>query len=285
MHRLFAGLLSVLLAVPQASPARRGCSAQTQRDLIDAQMARFPAEPVSAAACTSWGSRATAKKRVFAEEIKLAAQRVGENYGSSTRSVLLLNDRRDLTTWPLASQSSLRYALGEIARVMNRDEDVLFLALSSHGSRDATIDVSNDRHGAAGARRRARSRTCWTNPASSWQGDRGLGVLLRRVRPAAGRQSHHRDHGRREEPHLVRLLRTTRDLTYFGEAFYRDSLPRSTHLRAAFETAQQGNPPSARRTRSVRPSQPQGLLRAVDGGEAARIEQAMRRILRPDHGR
>ena len=84
------------------------------------------------------------EERVFAEEIKLAAQRVGEKYGSAHRSVLLLNDRRDLTTYPLASESSLRYALNALGRVMNRDEDVLFLALSSHGSRDATIDVSNE---------------------------------------------------------------------------------------------------------------------------------------------
>jgi hypothetical protein len=30
-----------------------------------------------------------------------------------------------------------------------------------------------------------------------------------------------------------------RDLTYFGEAFYRDALSRSTHLREAFETARE----------------------------------------------
>ena len=42
------------------------------------------------------------EERVFAEEIKLAAtQSWATTYGSAPRSVLLLNDRRDLTTYPL----------------------------------------------------------------------------------------------------------------------------------------------------------------------------------------
>jgi hypothetical protein len=131
-----------------AAPVRRPClgqgNAQTQRDLIDAQIARFPAATGSEAHVYFLGFAGYGEERVFAEEIKLAATVVGDIYGSAPRSVLLLNDRRDLTTYPLASESSLRYALKAISRVMNSEEDVLFLALSSHGSRDATIDVSNE---------------------------------------------------------------------------------------------------------------------------------------------
>ena len=50
-------------------------------------------------------------ERVFAEEIELAAQRVAARYGTGERSLRLVNDRRDLEKYPLATVASLRYAL------------------------------------------------------------------------------------------------------------------------------------------------------------------------------
>ena len=50
-----------------------------------------------------------------------------------------------------------------------------------------------------------------------------------------------------------------RDLTYFGEAFYRDALPRSTQLRAAFEAAKQ-EIRRREKEEGVRASQPQGYF-------------------------
>ena len=88
-------------------------------------------------------------------------------YGSALRSVLLLNDRRDLTTYPSATEPTLRYSLNALGRVMNRDEDVLILALSSHGSPDATIDVSNEGLEPQPLSAARRSRNCWPNPASA----------------------------------------------------------------------------------------------------------------------
>jgi hypothetical protein len=210
-------------------------SGERQRGLIDAQVARFSKEPVSGARVFFLGFAGFGEERVFAEEIKLAAQRVGGKFGSSMRSVLLLNDRRDLSTQPFASTSSLRYSLGEIARVMNRDEDVLFLALSSHGSRDSTIAVSN------------------TGMADEGLSARTLAELLEEsgikwrvivvsacfsgafVKPLS-------------DDHTIVITAASksrssfgcsdqRDLTYFGEAFYRDALPRAPDLRTAFETS------------------------------------------------
>ena len=81
------------------------------------------------------------EQRVFTEEIELAAQRVGAKYGVDGRSILLANDRRDPERLPLASAPALRYTLGALGEMMGRD-DVLFLALSSHGSEDGSIGVS-----------------------------------------------------------------------------------------------------------------------------------------------
>ncbi len=106
----------LLWIVIAASGAHAQDAAQVQRELIDAQIAQFAGEADPRGRVYFLGFAGFGEERVFAEEIKLAAQRVGERYGSSMRSVLLLNDRRDLSTYPLASPSSLRYSLKAIAQ-------------------------------------------------------------------------------------------------------------------------------------------------------------------------
>jgi hypothetical protein len=267
MHRLFAGLLSLLLF---AGLAFGGDDAQIQRELIDAQIARFPAQTDSGAHVYFLGFAGYGEQKVFAEEIKLAARNVGEKYGSTQRSVLLLNDRRDLTTYPPATEATLRYSLNALGRVMNREEDVLFLALSSHGWKDATIDVSNEgmEPKALGARTLA--------DLLSASGIRWKVIVVSAcysgafIAPLA-------------DDHTIILTaaskrRTsfgcsdTSELTYFGEAFYRDALPASLQLRAAFETAKQ-EIRRREKEEEVRPSQPQGYFGPLMEEKLIAIEQ------------
>ena len=267
MHRFFAGLLSLLLFADLA--CGQG-SAQSQRDLIDAQIARFPAQAGSGPHVYFLGFAGHGDQRVFAEEIKLAARNVGNMYGSAQRSVLLLNDRRDLTTYPLASESSLRYALNALSRVMNRDEDLLFLALSSHGSRGATIEVSNEG---------IEPQTLGAVTLADLLAESGIRWKVIAVSACFS--------GAFIEPladnHTIVITaaskyRTSfgcsdqRDLTYFGEAFYRDSLPGSTQLRAAFETAKQ-EIRRREKEEGVRASQPQGYFGPLMEEKLRGIEQ------------
>lgn len=254
MHGLIAKLLPLLLF---AGLACGQGSAQTQRDLIDAQIAQFPAETGSEAQVYFLGFAGYGEERVFAEEIKLAAKNVGEKYGATQHSVLLLNDRRDLTTYPLASESSLRYALNALSRVMNRDEDVLFLALSSHGSRGATIEVSNEG---------MEPRTLGAVTLADLLAESGIRWKVIVVSACFSGAFV----GPLADDHTIVIsaaskYRTSfgcsdqRDLTYFGEAFYRDSLPGSTQLRAAFEAAKL-EIRRREKEEGVRASQPQGYF-------------------------
>jgi hypothetical protein len=269
MHRLFAGLLSLLLF---AGLAFGGDDVQIQRELIDAQIARFPVETGGGAHVYFLGFAGYGEQKVFAEEIKLAARNVGEKYGSTQRSVLLLNDRRDLTTYPLATESTLRYSLNALGRVMNRDEDILFLALSSHGWKDATIDVSNE-----GMEPRALGAQTLADLLAA-SGIRWKVIVVSAcfsgafVAPLA-------------DDHTIILTaaskrRTsfgcsdTSELTYFGEAFYRDALPASTQLRAAFETARQ-EIRKREKEEEVKPSQPQGYFGPLMEAKLGAIEQSV----------
>lgn len=137
-------LLCFILAVGGTSAAQDGHVARSaQHALIDAALSGFVIEPGLPTRVFFLGFAGYGEERVFAEEIKFAAQRVGERYGSSARSLLLINDRRDLTSHPLATHDNLRYALRQMGRLMNPASDILFLVLSSHGARNAMIEVSN----------------------------------------------------------------------------------------------------------------------------------------------
>ena len=85
-------------------------------------------------------------QQVFAREIELAAKVVGERFDVGQRSLLLVNEDRDVQKWPLASEAALAHVLRRLGELMD-DEDVLFLSLSSHGDRDSAIEVTR-RHGA-----------------------------------------------------------------------------------------------------------------------------------------
>jgi len=268
MHRLSAGLFSLLFF---ASLAFGQGDAQTQRDLIDAQIAQFPVETGSGPRVYFLGFAGVGEERVFAEEIKLAAKNVGVNYGSASRSVLLLNDRRDFTTYPPASESTLRYALNALAKVMNRDEDVLFLALSSHGARDATIDVSNEG---------TEPTTLGAETLADLLAESGIRwrvVVVSAcfagafVRPLADSQTIVITAASKSRTSFG--CSDTRYLTYFGEAFYRDALPGSLQLRAAFETAKR-EIRRREKEEGVRASQPQGYFGPLMEEKLRGIEQS-----------
>jgi hypothetical protein len=175
-----------------------------------------------------------AEQRVFAEEIQLAARVVGKRYGSGKRSIFLINDRRSLDAHPLASLTGLRHALRRLARKMDAERDVLFLALSSHGEVD-TLSVSN--------RSLMLQDLVATDLAAALQES---GIKWRVIVISACHAGSFIDELRNANTIVITASAAEktsfgcsdeRELTYFGEAFYRDALPGAKSLRDAFETA------------------------------------------------
>jgi hypothetical protein len=233
------------------------------QELVDRQPAIIDAQVQSISQHSPPGSQAyflgfagVGEERVFAEEIDLAARRFADRFGLERRSLRLVNDQRDLEKYPLASTAALRYALEALGRVMD-DDDVLFLALSSHGWKDATISVSN-----AGMR-----------PATL--GAKQLGAMLKEsgihwrvvvisacysgsfIQPLADDHTIVITAASKTRPSFG--CGVERDLTYFGEAFYRDALPTAPTLRAAFESARREITAREKAERQ-RPSRPQGYF-------------------------
>jgi hypothetical protein len=231
LQRLFGAVLLAAVAHITASAAPNEAE---QRSRIDAEVAGFDIQLDRRGRVFFLGFAGYGEERVFAEEIKLAAVRVGAKYGSKARTLLLINDRRDLESYPLATHDNLGYALRSLGRLMNPERDMLFLVLSSHGDRGGMIEVSNAGMDATGLS---------ATTVSSFLRQAGI---KRRVIVVSACFS-----GAFIEPladdHSIVITaasksRTSfgcsdeRHLTYFGEALFQETLPGARSLRAAFES-------------------------------------------------
>jgi Peptidase C13 family len=224
---------------------------------IDQALAAIKPDSSSAPKAFFLGFAGVGDQKVFAQEIGLASRVLSERYGMAGRGLSLLNDERDLQRAPLATVSGLKYALKGLAGRMNVDRDVLFLAISSHGAQDPAIAVSN-----ADLPLDALSDEDLTEGLEDsrikWR------VIIISACYAGGFIESLKD------PRTIVIAaaaadRTSfgcsndSDLTYFGEAFYRDALPEAHSLRDAFETAKAAIAVRERREH-VEPSNPQAFF-------------------------
>jgi hypothetical protein len=217
--------------------------------------------PPNSAAPQSYflGFAGVGAQKVFAQEVGLASRVLSERYGMESRRLSLLNDERDMTRAPLATVSGLRYALQGLAKRMNLERDVLFLAISSHGAKDPAIAVENadlpldelTDEDLADALEDARIKWRVIIISACYAG--GFIDALKDPRTivitaaAADRTSFG--------------CSNDADLTYFGEAFYRDALPEARSLRDAFDKAKTAIAARERREK-VDASKPQAFFGA-----------------------
>ncbi len=74
-----------------------------------------------------------ASEDVFMNETRAAADLFQRRFGAEGRTLILVNNPDTVADVPLASVSNLRDAIFGVAQKMDRDEDVLFLYVTSHG--------------------------------------------------------------------------------------------------------------------------------------------------------
>jgi hypothetical protein len=82
-------------------------------------------------------------ENVFRNEVAYLDTLVSKRFGAHGRVVTLVNHLDSLTTAPrpLATLENLRIALAGVGKVMDRDEDVLLLYLTMHGTEDHELAV------------------------------------------------------------------------------------------------------------------------------------------------
>jgi hypothetical protein len=76
-----------------------------------------------------------ADQNVFRREVDSVDALFAERFGTRGRSLRLVNNRTTASATPLATHTALAQALKHVGTLMDRDQDVLFLFLTSHGSK------------------------------------------------------------------------------------------------------------------------------------------------------
>ena len=201
---------------------------------IAAAVARVQRSPPGAPGVYFVGFAGDGDPAVFRHEAQFASEAFGAHFGSSERSVLLINDIDDRNSWPLASVSGLAQTLKVLAARMNPDEDVLVLFLTSHGSEDG-LEVEN---GSLPLAQLA--------PGDLRQALDASGIRWRVLVVSACYAGVFIDELKTETTAIITAADAThssfgceddRDLTWFGEAFLKDALPGSPSLQEAFHKA------------------------------------------------
>jgi hypothetical protein len=175
------------------------------------------------------GFAGDADPEVFSREAQFARQVFATRFGSADRSVLLVNDAGDHDSWPLASLSGLSQALKLLATRMDPEEDVLVLFLTSHGSQDG-LEVRN---GSLPLAQLAPEdlRQALDDSGIRWRlvvvSACYAGVFVAALENDTTANATHSSFGCQEG----------NELTWFGEAFLKDSLPGSASLEEAFGRA------------------------------------------------
>lgn len=84
------------------------------------------------------------EENVFRNEAEYGAQLVDRRLASAGHSLVLENNPATLQTRPLADWSNLESALAALAKIMNPQQDILLLYLTTHGSEDHSLLVDMD---------------------------------------------------------------------------------------------------------------------------------------------
>lgn len=76
---------------------------------------------------------------VFMKEARFSKNLFEEKFGAKNRTLMLVNNKKVVDDLPLASVTNLRKAIQAIGKLMNPKEDLLFLFLTSHGSKEHSL--------------------------------------------------------------------------------------------------------------------------------------------------
>src|SRR6266516_2107610 len=82
-----------------------------------------------------------AAEDVFRKDIEVAHDLFDDRFDTDGRSVVLINNPRTMLDVPFATVSNLRATLSEIGDLINPDEDVVMVYLTSHGTRDHKLSI------------------------------------------------------------------------------------------------------------------------------------------------
>ena len=222
---------------------------QRRRSAVNSEIALYNQRALLAQAINALGPREPGRinlfllavggdgsQEVFRREVEFVRQQFAERFGTARRTIALVNSRTSVQTLPMATVTSIREALSALATRMDRNQDILFVFLTSHGSREHELVL--DQNG----------MDLPNLPAAE------LGRLLREsgirwkvVLISACYSGGFLEPLKDERTLVITAARHDRqsfgcadenDFTYFGRAYFERALPQASSFQDAFRKAE-----------------------------------------------
>lgn len=175
-------------------------------------------------------------QEVFRREVEFVQEQFARKFETRGHAVSLVNSRSTLASAPMATVTSIRGALKAIAARMDRDEDILFLYLTSHGSSEHEFSLNQNSMQLRGLRA-AELGELLKESAIRWK------VVVVSACYSGG----FIDPVKNDSTLVITAARHDRqsfgcadenDFTYFGRAFFKEALPQSRSFQEAFRRAE-----------------------------------------------
>lgn len=170
---------------------------------------------------------------VFRSEAESVRALFDTRFGTVGRSVVLINNDDTLYRQPIATRTSISRALAAVASRMDREQDVLFLFITSHGSESHEIELSY------WPLQLAHVTPSWLRRALDDSGIRRRVIVLSAcysggfVRDLQAPDTLVVTAAAADKPSFG--CTDDADYTYFGRAFFDEALRREHSLKAAYE--------------------------------------------------
>jgi hypothetical protein len=131
-------VLAGCAAPPQRETAAAGTLAERDRRLLDETFATLAPQRPGIADLYVVGFAGDGHEDVFRNEVHYLGDLMSRRFGARGRVVALVNHPDSLgpAPRPLATLDTLRDTLARLGRVMDRDEDLLLLYMTMHGTQD-----------------------------------------------------------------------------------------------------------------------------------------------------
>ena len=243
-----------------------------QQGLLDQALAALAPEEPGLEDLYFLGVAPYSSEDVFVRELRSVRKLFDTRFGTAGRSLVLMNGPDTLRETPIATATNLRAALAGLGRVMNPEEDVLFLFITSHG---------DQRHELAFELPPLRLAQLTPTALARMLGDSGIKwkVLVVSACYSGGFVEPLKDAN--TAVITAADARSTsfgcahgNDFTYFGRAFFNEALAQTFSFAEAFETAR-GSVSERERAEGLSASSPQIHMGAAIRDKLATIEQRL----------
>lgn len=114
-----------------------------QQDILEKALAKIKPGDPDHPDLYILGIAGWATEEVFHREIKLLQNTLSPRFKASERSIYLVNSQRNIHNQPLATVTSIERSIAGLAQVMDKDDDILFIYATSHGSREAGLALDH----------------------------------------------------------------------------------------------------------------------------------------------